>query len=295
MCPAGPFLGVAWQRVHLPLLRRRRGAAGALHLPHVLLLSPALPPQESDSIAVHHRHHGASDELAPFSQEEPPLANATRQLGATEPLMLRVLAACFAAWLAVVLRAVPPVYAAFATAYVAYLCAANVWRFPAREPPPMVSTEGGLVSGWFTLYVAAVGLLAVIAPFCTIVSAPLLLDAPRAALLVKSASPQLFLLLVQLIMEGTMMANPRAWAALVRLLNPIGFSAARLVPLLRWGVVSSATVSLRASGAVIPSAARIFLVWNAALAGLNAALAVFNLFGILLLDALPRCLHLDVT
>ncbi len=143
---------------------------------------------------------------------------------------------------------------------------------------------------WFKTYVTSFAVATVLLPLLTVSVAPLLLGAQAGALVQRAAAPPLFLLMAQLFMETTTESSPRHWAALVRILNPIGFNAFRLLPLTDW-LISGATIALAASNAGVPLGGRLFTAWAALLAAVNLALWIYNLFGFLLLKALP--LYLD--
>lgn len=144
--------------------------------------------------------------------------------------------------------------------------------------------------GWFKTYVTSFAVATLLLPLLTVVVAPLLLGGEAGALVQRAAAPPLFLLLAQLAMESTTESCPRAWAALIRILNPIGFNAFRLLPLTDW-LITAATIALAAANAGVPLAARLFTLWGALLAAANLLLWIYNLFGFLLLKALP--LYLD--
>jgi hypothetical protein len=125
------------------------------------------------------------------------------------------------------------------------------------------------------------------APLLTLIAAPLVLGALPGRMVHSFMAAPLFLLLAQLFMESTTEAAPRDWAALVRILNPLGFNAFRLLPLAEW-VSAAATLAQLAGDA--PLGARLFVYWALLLGVVNAALWVGNLFGFLTLVALPKYL-----
>jgi hypothetical protein len=141
---------------------------------------------------------------------------------------------------------------------------------------------------WFKKYVLSFAVLTILLPLATIMAAPLVLGAAAGAQAQRAAAPPLFLLLAQLFMESTTEAAPRDWAAVIRILNPIGFNAFRLAPIGAWvaSAASFAHVAL-ANDASLDAASRAFALWFALLAVVNLGLWVYNLFAFLLLKALP--------
>ena len=80
-----------------------------------------------------------------------------------------------------------------------------------------------------------------------------------------------------------------AWAAVLRIINPIGFNAFRLISLSEWlaAAAAAATAALAPSALAASPAEAAFCAWGLVLAALNLGLWVYNLFGFLLLQALP--------
>jgi hypothetical protein len=142
---------------------------------------------------------------------------------------------------------------------------------------------------WFRRYVLSFAVATVLLPLATIIAAPFALGRLPGAAVQRAAAPALFLLLAQLLMESTTEAAPRRWAALVRILNPIGFNAMRLWPLCDW-LLKSVVLAGVGLDAVAPPGARLFLQWAALLAAVNCALWLYNLLGFLLPVALPNYL-----
>jgi hypothetical protein len=140
---------------------------------------------------------------------------------------------------------------------------------------------------WFKTYVLSFAVLTILLPLATIMAAPLLLGAAAGAEAQRAAAPPLFLLLAQLFMESTTEASARDWAAVVRILNPIGFNTFRLAPLCAWVSSAAGFASVALTSNSVGAAPRAFALWFALLSVVNLALWLYNLFGFLLLKALP--------
>ena len=314
--PAGPLLGVAWQSV----LRRP-----SREPPRVLLLAPAR--ERAYPLAAHRAAAAAEpqpqDEVAAVTPapSDAPVGGLKPRIGA------RTLFFALMCWLTVGLRAVPVYCVAFAVAFPAYLLCANALRFErnaqARDKPTYPLLIGARCVGrdcasrdapcsppgtrsadktfplfvaevplpaWFKRYVLSFALATVLLPLLTIIAAPVLLGAAAGAAVQRATGPPLFLLLAQLFMEATTEAASRDWAALVRILNPIGFNAFRLYPLFQWVASSAGLAAGAVAAADAPLHARAFVLCVAVLAGVNACLWLYNLFVFLLLTALPHYL-----
>ncbi len=142
---------------------------------------------------------------------------------------------------------------------------------------------------WFRRYVLSFALVTVLLPLATMIAAPFALGRLPGAAVQRAAAPALFLLFAQLSMESTTEAAPRRWAALVRILNPIGFNAMRLLPLCDW-LLESILIARVGLDATTPLGPRLFVLWAALLAAVNCGLWAWNLLGFLLPVALPKYL-----
>ena len=165
---------------------------------------------------------------------------------------------------------------AFALAFPAYLVLANTLRFDrtaARRFKPLLREGRG---AWLKRYMLAYALAGLVLPL------PLVFAAPSAVAL--AAAPHLFLYAVQCAVEG--LTTHTKFAAVLRLVAPIGFGTYRLGALHAW-----CTSALATAAAVGSSAAAVSAPWAfgaLALAAANAVMAAYHLLVFLPLRAAPQ-------
>ena len=144
----------------------------------------------------------------------------------------------------------------------------------------------GPTTPWFKPYLQAFGVVTFILPLLTAFVAPWLSLSPQlATTTIVSIAPPIFLLVVQLLCEAATSYNS-TWAALPRLLVPIGFNTYRLLPLFTWVAVSWQQASAIQGAGVFHS----YSLLCAALAATNLVMWTFNLFYFLMLIAVPSYL-----
>ena len=228
---------------------------------------------------------GLSPDLSPVDNRVPPLG--TELQISTEPVILLFLAAAVAAG-----RGVGGGDIGFSVAFPVYIFAANRARFRCNAACASKPLRNLLLSrdgDWFKWYVRAFGIAGLVLPLFTVALGP-----PPVA---RAAAPHLYLTMVQCACEA--MTRSTRFAALPRLLVPIGFNAFRLGALRVW--ISAALALARAatcSGASMGKhsavvggvATTLWAKWGVALAALNVGMWSYNLFGFLLLKAAPQYL-----
>lgn len=186
---------------------------------------PPPSPRLARPLSAPGRHHCCRASSSPTASSHPSTPPASSSL---PRLALRGAVLATALWL---LPLCPPRDAAFALLWPSWLVAANALRFrwnaaaaERRLPPQRNLLLEDPPPRWFGPYLLAFGVATALLPLASFAAAPALLPPAQSAAARAALAPPLCLLLVQLVMEGATNAGGAAgrWAALPRILNPIG-------------------------------------------------------------------------